>query len=1014
MKVTFLHISDVHFCPGAEEQRPSFFPFLKDIEVQLSRDVGPRYLVFSGDVAKAGSEVSHYDALLEHLAPALDAVGIPKENRICVPGNHDVCTASVKAFAIDHEEIVSKAYDEKAFNDAIESLDARLKAKFANYLDFQAEFAEYGVREDSLAGNGFTLPEGIDIFLVNTALHSSGGLRFGDQKIPDLGRLHLPTRQIAKWLEAGAPSVRLLIGHHPPSWWSAWSQREFEILRRQITMAMFGHMHSQNVTHSREYGSNLVQLFAPALLTDKRDPMGYATVTVLTESGHATAAYRQWDGRSAFVLGTVMAGNDSGVAEFGAPLESSPIWGLVRHYEASLEFAMTTYGKQPKWIEPVVKEKPETAADRKDAVQVSIEDLLSSSESTIVKAPPQFGLSCLGISLCLQACRSGQAWLRIDLASVKPHNVHSDFQRQCVAHGIAQEDVQCIVLDSWSASANNAFKCVEKLSREYPDKRILILETQDQPSIAVAGKAVIAGRNFRQLYLWSLSRTDLRDIVSGYSPTAEDDCERILSRLIADLDTLNLPRTALNSLMLLMVAEVEIDDSPVNRAEVIKRILHLIFSSTQSLTYKSRADLKDCEYLLGAFAEKIITSGNDFFTSDEFAAFGKGYNKQKLVDIDFRLILKLLLSNNIIVSDEDGQLRFRFAYWVHYFGAVRMHHERSFATYILSEMRYTRFPEVVEFYTGIDRRRDDAVEVLRDDLTKLCEKVERVCGLATPAELYALGRWDPTEADVIKLQSELEEKVLGSSLPKDVKDRFLDRTYDPARPYDQQIARVMSAYSYNNLCAGVRAGSRALRNSEHVTPELKLQLLSAIMRCWEQIQTVLVVISPTLASTGQASFDGTKFRLVGHAERKEESPEQAISRILAILPENVLSWFRSDITSSKLGPLLYRQLADAQGGLSQHNLAMLIAAIKPPGWRAVLEQYIAGVGRNSFFLWHIQSTLFTDCRFEYLEEPVKQDAVHLIKMALAKHETGSRRPGQKLLKKVELKEFDKESAKTRG
>jgi hypothetical protein len=72
---------------------------------------------------------------------------------------------------------------------------------------------------------------------------------------------------------------------------------------------------------------------------------------------------------------------------------------------------------------------------------------------------------------------------------------------------------------------------------------------------------------------------------------------------------LNLHRTPLNCLTLLKVSEIDFDESPVNRSEMIKRVLFLLFNIDDVPTYKTRPDLKDCEYVLGYFCEHLIRDG---------------------------------------------------------------------------------------------------------------------------------------------------------------------------------------------------------------------------------------------------------------------------------------------------------------------------------------------------------------------------------------------------------------------
>ena len=68
------------------------------------------------------------------------------------------------------------------------------------------------------------------------------------------------------------------------------------------------------------------------------------------------------------------------------------------------------------------------------------------------------------------------------------------------------------------------------------------------------------------LYLSTLSRGHIRKLISEYNKiTFVGKTDMVLSRLISDLVTFNLPRTPLNCLTLLKAFEADFDESPINR-----------------------------------------------------------------------------------------------------------------------------------------------------------------------------------------------------------------------------------------------------------------------------------------------------------------------------------------------------------------------------------------------------------------------------------------------------------------
>src|SRR5690606_14409125 len=126
-------------------------------------------------------------------------------------------------------------------------------------------------------------------------------------------------------------------------------------------------------------------------------------------------------------------------------------------------------------------------------------------------------------------------------------------------------------------------------------------------------------------------------------------------------------------------------------------------------------------------------------------------------------------------------------FWVYYFAAKRMHADENFKNFILENKKYLAFPEIIEFYTGIDRNRNDALEILLKDIRTTKQMVEEKLGIKGNINHLKIAQWKPKEDELEKLQKEIADNVIPSNLPDSVKDQFLDKTYNQIRPYNQSI-----------------------------------------------------------------------------------------------------------------------------------------------------------------------------------------------------------------------------------
>jgi predicted MPP superfamily phosphohydrolase len=110
-----IHLSDLHFQLNWEEdQELVLHAFFKDLSKQIEGvDINDIVFIFSGDVVRAGEDISLYDKFIELFDVELNKLKINKEKRYCVPGNHDISVAYVKNNFVVHEGIVSQDLNEK-------------------------------------------------------------------------------------------------------------------------------------------------------------------------------------------------------------------------------------------------------------------------------------------------------------------------------------------------------------------------------------------------------------------------------------------------------------------------------------------------------------------------------------------------------------------------------------------------------------------------------------------------------------------------------------------------------------------------------------------------------------------------------------------------------------------------------------------------------------------------------------------------------------------------------------
>lgn len=1009
MKYHFVHISDLHFREQWEEDQGLLLrEFISDLKKQVADyEIKNVYIVFTGDIVLAGANKKQYEDFMELISVKLDDIGITREQRICVPGNHDIDLN--KAKNLSHKAILEMSLDEKKFNDYIEEEEYILNKKFSNYADFQDKFAKYNVSNKQLSGAGHTIAEDIAIYCMNSALSC------GESSSYDHGRLRIDTRSLHKWNNQCNAKHKILIMHHPVSYLTDWAAKDISnIIEKDFSLLIHGHTHDQSShINISSNGGKTIKCSAPPLLTNKHDQLGYAIFSISKLAGIEKITYRQWTKNHTFVPGVNFSNNETGIIQVINNLENllafdkNLLDSAKRIIKERFHQTLEIYNdNQQVWIEPTIKrvasDETELTTENENSI-VRIEELLGQEKYFIVSAEELFGGTSLAHYICnQQVTLEDKLWIYIDVKTLGPDKVSKIISKELNIFGLQRENVFGVILDSWTRGAKFSLKIIEAAHEAMPHANIAIVESSSASNKLPKERISIKnGITFKNYFLSVLSREKIRSIVEQYYKDRnidDHDIERALQKLISDLTVLNLHRTAFNCLTLLKAEEVDFDESPVNRTEVIKRILFLLFSAEQLPSYKIRPDLKDCEHTLGWFCEQRIRKDNLIFSLEEFISEIGKFCLENVIKLDLEMLFQILKNNNIIVQNEFGY-SFRHLYWVMYFCAQRMHHSTEFKEFIFEDMRYSSYPELIEFYTGIDRRRNDALEVLINDLTNAYMKAKEKCGFPEGMNPYDLAQWNPDGGHIEKLLENFESDIHQSKLPTNLKDQFSDRTYDPKKPYNQDIQTIVKEYLLELLMQLVQAGSRALRNSDYANAEIKKKLMKLIFDCWTLLTKVMLVISPILATQGKATFEGSGFMLVGDFG---DTIEKRFQTILRAIPSNIVMRFKDDIYSHKMGPLFFDQIESTIDPLKKHYMIITIIEQRPLGWSDVVKNYIANINKNSYYLFSIHETLYKEITHGFCSNSDERNCTYLLKMTLVKHETGTKNPGKKLIEKVKL------------
>jgi hypothetical protein len=674
---------------------------------------------------------------------------------------------------------------------------------------------------------------------------------------------------------------------------------------------------------------------------------------------------------------------------------------VARILEDRFESSLRLYSNQPKvWIEPVLSTTNDISrkADDNFDIRISVTDLIESSDSYMIKAAPQFGLTSLSHYLVKEAWEKDKIWIRFDSKYLRKNDVVKSVGRALSSLGLSKDSlVEGIVIDSWESESEGAKTLLKQIIHEYRRKKIIVMQSISEVVFFDSEPTSDIHNRFKNLYLIALPRGQVRNIVEQYnagSYIAEDNV--LLAKIVRDLEVLNIHRTPQNCLTLLKVSENNFDESPVNRTRLIEMILADLFRSEELPTYKSKPDIKDAEYVLGRFCEGLVKDNVYQFSREKFISKANDYCGENLIQLEVEIVFDILHSNNMVIP-VGSEFSFKAAYWIYYFIARRMYSNDNFKKYMLFEQSHITSPQVIEFYTGIDRSRVDILELLSSELKDINDSIEEKLGIVEDVNPLENAQWILSEEATASMLSEIDQDIEASNLPTDLKDRLADISYDQRKPYDQTVQQVIEKLSVADLMRKIRTASRALRNSDYVEPEFKRIILSEVTRGWKLISKILFVLAPALAKNGYAGVENQNFIL---ADSFSDDPMKRFEQVLRSNPANVLSYFVDDLYSNKIGPLIYDYLGNQPDALIRHCLMLMVVTERPQGWKAAAENYISTIPDDSFYLASLVNRTRGEYKYGFAKPKELKDLALILKMGIAKHELKIDKPGFVDMKRI--------------
>lgn len=1008
MKVILLNISDIHVMSLDKPENEGLVlrKFIADIEEQIKKfDYDDVFVLISGDLVFAASDVNYakFDEII--VKELMRVLHIDRTHFIIAPGNHDVDQKTVKDVEDSFLPIFKSKYNEDTFNNLVrkEVQKEIVFGKFDAFYHYMKEIM--GDNDYSLQANMHHLNDIWSVHTINSAILSCGAYN----NIKDQGHLGVDTRSLHSFIAEDKHPKKILLMHHPEYYCMDWVKQELrKLYGQEYAVVLSGHTHDQNIYFDDKGG--FIRCEAPQLFTDKYDDiLGYNFIE-LDRDKVVRIVYRQWqEKRNRFRAGSDFVEEDesNGVISFlKGTIEDEKSYtdriAILMHDRLRRE--MESYVGQPYiWVDRYLSDdRLDNAFKMQESALFSELDIIKNKENVHIVAPSQYGLTCYGSHFLLTLWETMHEFgVKVDAEDVRLKKFEKLVEAELFNYDKPKQDVKWIVIDNWKPYHKDQKGIKAYLEQEFPHAHLLLMTVYHENEF-------LEGKSFEEeeiqsktLYLTPLKRAEERLMVDAYNKVKFiDDSDEILNKLDEDIKNFNLHRSPYNCVTLLTVFKDSFDRNPVNRTDVLENILSIIFDNTRLPNYRSKKpDFKDCDFCMGYFCSELIKRENHFFKRDSFIENVKEFCKKMDYDVEVDHLFDILCYNKIIIEDQ-GLYKFHFTFWVYYFVASWMIANEDYAKDMLENQKYLHYPEVLEFYTGKDRRRKDAAKTLVQDLSITSKSVQVKTGMKDTDDPFAFLRFNQDEQNQDAIINRIESDVKNSNLPQSVKDQTADLAFNPSAAFHQDIFKVYTDFSVGYLVNIIRIGSKVLRNSDQLNSEIKQQLLSELTSAMKVFSNIIYLVSPLFAKQGYIQLTEYGFKLAKEFDDMDEK-ERTIG-ILTTIPYNLTKLFKEDIFSSKLSPVFISAMNKEKDKVKRHLIASLLIYKQPDGWSKAIMDYMETVGSNSYYLGTLLELMLTVFQNGELDVPEQMRMKNLIKAAIYKNKQGRLPSSQGEYNKIEL------------
>ena len=932
--LSILHISDFHFSKRkSREQEIVVDALVTDLEGLCIGHRRPDIVLFTGDLVNAAGVDSHLEAYDVFIDKIVAATGCSEERVFVVPGNHDADQIFVKLETDKHKEWRDLANNMERMNEIYNEgeFDQFSNKKFETFRELEQYLSDNNRTYSNAFATVYNISTlNVDIVVLNTAMLSSAGFNLLDG---DSEKLLVPEYAIRDALCALTPeSFRIFAMHHP---FSALSENGARYLRKVIQenadMHLFGHMHDPLTSKIVGFEGELFSNQAGAIFTSrKKSYIGYSLISVDTSLKYFETHLRSYfsdrdefddaidiikDGRfyssqeSREYWRSVATPVDEEsfrahlLKDCSCALRSEPGHNGIGERDAHDVFVPPPLVK--KLLHPAVGDKEQATFEK----TVDFEDIVHGDENTIVFALAEHGrttvLQEIQHRMLCDADKIRYPRLPIFIDFIELKHTAARLLQTVKARSINPEnkyDIEsliklghvCLMFDDVVFSDAPRMEILRAFVTKYPKARYIFTSLKNSTAPLGAHAVPEMPVYFDMIELCPLKRRQMRQLVTNFH--SGKDVETVLDRIQSEIQEINLPFTAANGSILMVIYEEQSGFRPINRSVLIEQFIDITLkkgaaeqSSRETFDYRNKTDL------LAHVAAWMAKNDQYIVDIEAVRDVMKGYIDRLGLKADLTVLLNEFFVSRLFVKKADGRLSFRYRAVLEYFIALQMINDSDFKEWVIDEARYLQFINEIQYFAGKLRNDAGLLRLIEGRFDAFLVKMEGDLGKIDLQTISQL-RLPRKEGDFSSIRH-LSEQLSNQPLSVDERDEELEADIPHDIENRQEVFRPAITNPGQQFLVTLMLYSGVLKNMELIDDTEKRRHLTKVWHGWGCFLHLSLHLASEIAIHRRIRIDGVLYEIAAPHGISNE----ALARLIALnLPMGVSRLISANLGTEKL------------------------------------------------------------------------------------------------------------------